>query len=83
MVIAVVFNEKPFEKDSNPSNPSHYHGFSAYYTDATASVDVADTKNLPPQVGIEYPKKLRIDIFGNAKLMVPFWKNTILMVVIY
>ncbi len=78
-VIAVLFTDKPIEKDSNPSNPSHYHGFQAYYSEATAFADVGDSDDLPPQIGIEYPKKLRINIFGRAKFMDPFWKNTILI----
>ncbi len=79
MVIAVVFNSKPIKKDSNPSNLDHYHPFDAYYADATAAASVVEGGNLPPQVGIEYPKKLRINLFGNAKRMTPFWKNTILI----
>lgn len=78
-VIAVLFTDKPIKKDSNPSNPSHYHGFQAYYSEASAYADVIDSDDLPPQIGVEYPKKLRINIFGKAKLMDPFWKNTILI----
>lgn len=79
MVLAVVFNSKPIKKDSNPSDLDHYHPFDAYYADATAAAEVVEGGNLPPQVGIEYPKKLRINLFGNARLMTPFWKNTILI----
>jgi len=78
-VIAVLFTDKPIEKDSNPSNPSHYHGFQAYYSIATAYADVSDSDDLPPEIGITYPKKLRINIFGTARFMDPFWKNTILI----
>jgi len=78
-IIAVLFTDKPIEKDSNPSNPSHYHGFQAYYSIATAYADVSDSDDLPPEIGIIYPKKLRINIFGTARFMDPFWKNTILI----
>ena len=79
MIIAVIFNSKPIKRDSNPSNPNHYHPFDAYYADATAATELTEGENLPPQVGIEYPKKLMINMFGNARLTTPFQKNTILI----
>jgi hypothetical protein len=78
-VIAVLFTDKPIEKDSNPSSPSHYHGFQAYYAEEVSYADIIDSDNLPPEIGIEYPKKLHVNIFGKSPIMDPLWKNTILI----
>lgn len=78
-IIAVLFTNNAIEKDSNPSDPGHYHGFQAHYVDASVAVDIIEDGILPPQTGIEYPKKFRINIFNNAYFRAPFRRNTILI----
>ncbi|MEM0492842.1 MAG: Ig-like domain-containing protein [Candidatus Thermoplasmatota archaeon] len=79
VVIAVLFSSESSLRYSNP--PSNTKEFKAYYADATAATNVikGENRTLPPLVGIEYPKKLRINILGRAKRMSPFKRNTIII----
>jgi thiol-disulfide isomerase/thioredoxin len=77
MVIAVLFNATSTKQYSDP--PDNAHAFDAFFADATNATEVVKGGNLPPEVGIESPKKLRIHIFGNARRETPLQKNTILL----
>jgi len=79
VVIAVLFSSESSVRYSNP--PSNTKEFKAYYTDAAAAAEVikGEFRELPPLVGIEYPKKLRINMLGKAKRMTPFKKNTVII----
>ncbi|MFH1101697.1 MAG: Ig-like domain-containing protein [Methanobacteriota archaeon] len=76
MIFAVVFSN---EKHQGYSQSSDQNPFDAYYADATNAAEVVKGGNLPPSVGIAYPKKLKINIFGNAKRNTPFQRNTVIM----
>jgi len=76
MIFAVVYSS---EKHQGYSQSSSENPFDAYYADATSAAEVVQGGTLPPSVGIAYPKKLRINIFGNAKRNTPFQKNTVLI----
>ena len=76
MVIAVVFNSESTKKYADP--PDNEQPFDAFYADATNATDVVEQGNLPPGVGIESPKKLRLHLFGNT-IRTTFLKNTVLL----
>ncbi len=75
MIIAVVFSEQSTQKFSDP--PANNHSFNAYFADAANATEVNTGKphTLPPMVGIEYPKKMRINIFGKSNRMTPLWQT--------
>ena len=77
MIMAVIFNSESVEKSSYPSEQGHE--FDAHYADATAVTEVVEGGNLPPEVGIEYPKKLRINLYNRSRFMTFLGKNTILI----
>ncbi|MCX6665340.1 MAG: Ig-like domain-containing protein [Euryarchaeota archaeon] len=75
MIMAVVSSKDSTQKYSDP--PDNTHPFAAYFADATNATEVNTGKPhaLPPLVGIEYPKKMRINIFGKSDRMTPLWKT--------
>lgn len=76
MIIAVVFNSES-TKYSYP--PDGNNDFDAHYADATDATEVIEAGNLPPELGIQSPRKKRLHIFGNSIGMTPFRENTILL----
>ncbi len=75
MIMAVVNSVDSTQKYSDP--PANTHSFAAYFVDATNATEINTGKphELPPLVGIEYPKKMRINIFGKSGRTTPLWQT--------
>jgi hypothetical protein len=76
MIFAVVFNNNPVEKFSGVEENTF--PFDAYFADAVDGVKVVVGGNLPPSVGITYPKSGKLHIFGKDRFNTLF-QNTIII----
>jgi hypothetical protein len=76
MIFAVVFNNNPVEKFSGYE--ANTYPFDAYFADAVDGVKVVEGGNLPPSVGITYPKSGKLHIFGEDRFNTLF-QNTIII----
>ena len=76
MIIAVVFNSESTKRSYSTDGDND---FDANYADAADATEVIEAGNLPPELGIQSPRKKRLHIFGNSIGMTLFKENTILL----